>query len=93
MVTTTKNGYLAKSQAFEETVGKSDFTVKPTDCNYVDHLMPDQLDAYIQTNGGGKLAHSHAFRKTVKHHGYDTTTTAADASHQNGIVEQPHHVR
>ena len=61
MVTTTKNDYLANSQAFEETVGKLDFTVKPTDCNYVDHLMPNQVDAYIQTDGGGKLAHSHAF--------------------------------
>ena len=64
--------------------------VKPTECNYVDHLMPDHVDAYIQTDGGGELAHSHAFRKTVKHHGYDTTTTAAGASHQNGIVERPH---
>ena len=52
--------------------------------------MPDQVDAYIQTDGGGELAHSHAFLQTVEHHGYDTTTMAADASFQNGIVERPH---
>ena len=48
------------------------------------------MDAYIQTDGGGELSHSHGFQKTVDHHGYDVTNTAADASHQNGIVERPH---
>ena len=89
-VTMTKNGYLAKSRAFKSTVGQSDFEVHPTDCNFINTLMPDQVDAYIQTDGGGELSHSHAFRTTVDHHGYDVTTTAADAPHQNGIVEQPH---
>ena len=27
----------------------------------------------------------------MKHHGYNTTITAADVSFQNGIVERPHH--
>ena len=54
--------------------------------------MPDQMDAYIQTDGGGELSHSHGFRKTVDHHGYNVTTTAADASHQNGIVEHPYRI-
>ena len=89
-VTTTKNGYLASSQAFKSTVGKSNFKVHPTECNFINTLMPDQVDAYIQTDGGGELSHSHGFRKTVDHHGYNVTTTAADASHQNGIVERPH---
>ena len=71
-------------------MGESDFQVNPTDCNYIDTLMPDQVDTYIQTDDGGELSYSHAFQKTAGHHGYDVTTTAADASHQNDIVECPH---
>ena len=52
--------------------------------------MPGHVDAYIQTDGGGEFATSHAFRATCDRHGYDVTTTAPDASHQNGIVERPH---
>ena len=52
--------------------------------------MPDQVDAYIQTDGGGKLSHFHAFKKTANHHGYDVTTTAADPYHQNNIIEHTH---
>ena len=45
--------------------------------------MPDHVDAYIQTDGGGEFAASHAFRTTCGGHGYDVTSTAPDASHQN----------
>lgn len=64
--------------------------VKPTDCNYIDPLMPNQVDAYIQTDDSRKLASSHAFWRMDSGHGYDITSTAPDASHQNGIVERPH---
>ena len=89
-VTTTNDGYLAMSQAFEKTVGKYDFQVKPTECNYINHLMSNQVDAYIQTNGGDKPSHSYAFWETANDNGYDVTTTTANAFHQNGIVEHPH---
>ena len=89
-VTTTKDGYLARSRAFDETIQEQSYTVAPTECNYIDQLMPDHVDAYIQTDGGGEFAASHAFRTTCGGHGYDVTSTAADASHQNGIVERPH---
>ena len=52
--------------------------------------MPDHVDAYIQTDGGGEFASSHAFRRVVSNHGYDLISTGPDASHQNGIVKQPH---
>ena len=52
--------------------------------------MPDHVDAYIQSNGGGEFVSSHAFRHMVSGLGYDLTSTAPDASHQNGIVERPH---
>lgn len=81
-VTTTKDGYLAKSQAFEDKVGKFDFQVQPTKYNYVNRLMLNHVDVYIQTNGGDDLSHLYAFRRTDNDHGYDVTTNAAGASHQ-----------
>ena len=48
--------------------------------------MPDPLDAYVMTTGGGKLSKSNALYNTLESHGYDATLTAADASHQNEIV-------
>ena len=89
-ITTTKGGYLSKSRAFASKVGESNFEVHPTSCNYINHLMPDQVDAYIMTDGGGELAKSHGFRKTANTNGYDVTSTATDASFQNGMVKCLH---
>ena len=89
-ITTTEDVYLTKSCAFEITVKKSNFEVHPTFCIFVDHLMPDQADAYITTDGGDELSHSHDFCCTANTHGYDVTTTAADASFQNGMVKCLH---
>ena len=88
-ITTTKGGYLSKSRAFASTVGESNFDVHPTSCNYIDHLMPDQVDAYIMT-GCGELSKNHGFCSTANKNGYDVTSTATDASFQNGMVERPH---
>ena len=89
-VTSTKDGYLAQSCAFDDTFWEANFNVQSTECNFIDHLMPDQVDAYIQTNGGGKFASSHAFRRMAHDHGYNITSTTPNASHQNGLVEKPH---
>ena len=89
-ITTTKGGYLSKSRAFASTVGESNFEVHPTSCNYIDHLMPDHVDAYIMTDGGGELSKNHGFCSTADKNGYDVTSTATDASFQNGMVERPH---
>ena len=60
-ITTTENGYLAQSFAFKNLVKESNFEVHPTTCNFIDHLMPDQVDVYITTDDNGKLSHSHGF--------------------------------
>ena len=48
------------------------------------------IDDFIIINGVGEFANCKKFQNTVGTHGYDVTTTAADGSHQNGIVERPH---
>ena len=60
-VITTKDRYLARSRAFNDTVREAHYNIKPTEINYIDELMPDHVDAYIQTDGGGEFASSHAF--------------------------------
>ena len=91
-ITRTEGGYLAKSCAFESTVRESNFKVQPTLCNFVNHLMlmSNQVDAYITTDGGGELSKNHGFCRTANKHGYDVTSTATDASFQNGMVKHPH---
>ena len=89
-VKTTKDGNIAQSCAFDNTDWEAKYNVHSKDCNFIDHLMPNHVDAYIQTNGGGKFPSSHAFWCMVTGHNYDITSTAPDASHQNGIVERPH---
>ena len=46
-VTTTKDGYLARLRVFNDTVQETKYDVQPTDCNFIDELMPDHVDAYI----------------------------------------------
>ena len=93
-ITTTEGGYLSKSCAFERKVRESNFEVHPMSYNFVDHLMllPDQVDAYITTNGGGELSKNHDFCHTANKNGYDVTSTATDASFQNGMVERPYQI-
>jgi hypothetical protein len=45
---------------------------------------------YVQTDQGGELANSAAFRTTIAKHGYVLETTGPDALSQNGRGEQPH---
>ena len=91
-ITTTEGGYLSKSCAFESKVRESNFEVQPTSCNFINHLMlmPDQVDAYITTDGGGELSKNNDFCRTANKYGYDVTSIATDASFQNGMVECRH---
>jgi hypothetical protein len=41
-------------------------------------------------DGGGELSKSHDLKRVCDSHGYGVSSTAADSSSQNGIVERPH---
>ena len=56
----------------------------------IHHLLSDQVNATIITDGSGELTALHNVRRTANIHGYEVRTTASDESSQNGIVEQPH---
>jgi len=88
-ITTSENGYLAKSRAFKNVVHQHNMTVEPISEDEIKQLLPEEVEAFIMTDGGGEFD-TDKFRKTAESHGYDVTTTAADASHQNGIIERPH---
>ena len=90
IITTTNNGYLAHSRAFANTLRDHTYKLQPEDRSYFVDLSPDYLDCTVMTDGGGELANSGQFRTTVGNHGYDTISTAADASSQNGMAERPH---
>lgn len=86
--TTTKDSYLACACAVDEMVCDQNFIVQPNECNYIDHLMPNQVDVYIKTDDGGEFTCSHKFTQTANDHRYNVTTTAVDLFYQTGIVKQ-----
>ena len=90
-ITTTKDKYLASSKAFENTANNYDLEVVPVYQVEIAELFEDvTIDAFIMTDGGGQFANCKGFQNMVGNHGYDVTTTAADGSHENGIVQRPH---
>jgi hypothetical protein len=92
IITTSETGYLAKSQAFEDTVREQQYVVQPTDddIDFFGDLLPDQVEATITTDGGGELSKSHELKHVCNSHSYEVNSTAADSSSQNGMVERPH---
>jgi hypothetical protein len=93
IITTSETGYLAKSQAFEDTVREQQYAVQPTDddIDFFGDLLPDHVEATItRTDGGGELSKLHNLNCECNSHGYEVNSTAADSLSQNGIVERPH---
>ena len=89
-ITTTKDGYLASSKAFESISNNYELEVVPVNQAEIAKLLEDiPIDEFIMIDGRGEFANSKQFRNMVGNHGYDVTTTAADTSHENGIVERP----
>ena len=59
IITTSSKGYLAKSKAFQAIVNHLNYDVKAINVNTTDtgfNLLPDQINATITTDGGGKLS-------------------------------------
>jgi hypothetical protein len=52
--------------------------------------LKDGTQRYIQTDQGGELAKSEAFRNVITKNGYVLESTGPDASSQNGRGERPH---
>jgi hypothetical protein len=92
IITTSETGYLAKSQAFEDTLREQQYVVQPADddINFFGDLLPDHVEATITTDGGGELSKSHDLKRVCNSHGYEVNSTAADSSSQNRMVERPH---
>ena len=69
------------------------YKVQKTNVYFFDEmidLLPDQVNATITIDGGGKLSGSFDVRRVANSHGYEMNATAADALSQNGFVERPH---
>lgn len=89
-ITTTKDGLLASSRAFETAVMDKELDIKAITQSEVAKLLEgNPIKAFIMTDGGGELTDD-KIRKLVDRHGYTAITSAPESSHENGIVERPH---
>ena len=88
-ITTSPDGYLAKSKAFEATANRYDFDIMEREIDVEFDVDSDEIDCAVQTDGGKEFT-AHAFKETVNVHGYHHEVTAPDASSQNGMAERPH---
>ena len=94
IMTTSGQGYLAKSKAFKATVSHLNYRIQKTNIDYfndqLSDLFTDHVHATITIDSGGELSGSFNLQKVAKLNGDDIYTAAADSSLFNGIVERPH---
>lgn len=89
-ITTTTDGLLASSRAFETAMMDKELDIEAIPQSEVARLLEgNPIEAFIMTDGGDELTDDKIW-KLVDSHGYIAIMSAPDGSHQNGIVERPH---
>ena len=69
-ITTSKNGYLAKSKAFKKNAKENGYTVKAKEYNYLIDTPSEDIECVIHTDGGGEFTAKHMI-ETIEDHGYE----------------------
>lgn len=83
IITTTRDGYLARSKTYEKLLKEHGYGI-----DFTDYVSANEIDAVIRTDGGGELYKSAQLQHTVQRHQYRMESTAPDTSSQNGLAER-----
>ena len=88
-MTTSPDGYLAKSKAFAMTLKNHKFDIVEQEFHVDFDVNLNEVECIIQTDGGKEFT-AHEFKKTINKLRYFQQITAPNSSWQNGMAEQPY---